>query len=300
MPRLRADLIFDLEASAIHLESLIPRANRADMRHTIPDEVAQHRRWAGQAAEAELFWATGDMARLALEASLDVPGFAPAELPAPEGIILFGEALPALASPPLHLSGGVRWRGDVPVWGIWWYQRDDWTLGAQVIAKATDLPGRMLRGSGVLQPMFGVVAPSDRGVVFGDVEGIAWGEDGSAMPLDSLGVLAWLSAASHLMGVPTVAQRRRLDARTGKEAGPRSRPQDVVRLVDLRPMRYERVESDGSGREYRHRWVVRGHWAQQAHGPGRSLRKTIYREPYIKGPEGAPLLATETVHVWRR
>ena len=47
---------------------------------------------------------------------------------------------------------------------------------------------------------------------------------------------------------------------------------------------YERTDSDRSGRTYSHRWVVGGHWAHQPYGPQQSLRKLIYREPYIKGP----------------
>lgn len=66
------------------------------------------------------------------------------------------------------------------------------------------------------------------------------------------------------------------------------------------PVRYERTDSDRSGRTYSHRWVVRGHWAHQPYGPQQSLRKLIYREPYIKGPEGKPLRRKEHVSVWRR
>jgi len=32
--------------------------------------------------------------------------------------------------------------------------------------------------------------------------------------------------------------------------------------------------------------VVRGHWKNQAHGEGRSLRKRIWLQPYYRGPEG--------------
>ncbi len=35
--------------------------------------------------------------------------------------------------------------------------------------------------------------------------------------------------------------------------------------------------------------LVRGHWKQQPHGPGRELRKYIHVEPYWRGPEDAPI-----------
>jgi hypothetical protein len=38
------------------------------------------------------------------------------------------------------------------------------------------------------------------------------------------------------------------------------------------------------------RWVVRGHFRQQAHGPGRTLRTQKYIEPHWAGREGAPIL----------
>lgn len=37
-------------------------------------------------------------------------------------------------------------------------------------------------------------------------------------------------------------------------------------------------------------FLVRGHWRQQAHGPGHSLRKPIWIEPFWKGPEEARVL----------
>lgn len=41
-----------------------------------------------------------------------------------------------------------------------------------------------------------------------------------------------------------------------------------------------------SGWKLRMQHAVRGHWKMQAHGPKRSLRKRVWVEPYIRGPEG--------------
>lgn len=51
-----------------------------------------------------------------------------------------------------------------------------------------------------------------------------------------------------------------------------------------------------SGRQYTHRWIVRGHWRMQAHGEGRKLRKRIWIDMHVAGPEGAPLLPGDRVY----
>lgn len=103
--------------------------------------------------------------------------------------------------------------------------------------------------------------------------------------------------------MPTMASRERvIEPGAGRGGGQAQLGQEVT-LVDLRPLRRVTTEAgatDGNGRRYTLRWVVRGHWTHQPCGPGRSQRKLIYREPYIKGPDGAPLLTTEGVMVWRR
>lgn len=43
----------------------------------------------------------------------------------------------------------------------------------------------------------------------------------------------------------------------------------------------------------RFQWIVRGHWRNQVHGPGRTGRKRIWIQPYWKGPEDARRLFRE-------
>lgn len=75
MPRLRTERVRDVEAQAARLEDLERLRWRAGVapvpagRTTAADTTAQ----ASALADAELFWVTGDMARLALDASTDVP-----------------------------------------------------------------------------------------------------------------------------------------------------------------------------------------------------------------------------------
>lgn len=49
--------------------------------------------------------------------------------------------------------------------------------------------------------------------------------------------------------------------------------------------------------EWSHRWIVRGHWRHQPYGP-RDNPSYEWRwiNPYIKGPEDAPLAMNEHVY----
>ena len=68
---------------------------------------------------------------------------------------------------------------------------------------------------------------------------------------------------------------------------------------DVRIVRLRRAEQTGEsrhpGREWHHRWVVRMHKVRQWY-PSEQRHKVLYRGPYIKGPEGKPMLGGETVH----
>lgn len=72
---------------------------------------------------------------------------------------------------------------------------------------------------------------------------------------------------------------------------------DPVQVVQLRPRPKTESEGDGEGegREYHHRWIRSGHFRWQPYGPESKLRKLIYIEPTICGPEGLPLLEPKKV-----
>jgi hypothetical protein len=86
-------------------------------------------------------------------------------------------------------------------------------------------------------------------------------------------------------------------SRTGQEP-PR------VRVVHLRAPVPERGAAEGptgaTGRHLHHRFIVAGHWRNQAWGQGRSQRRPTWIAAYPKGPEGAPLLKRSTVKAWDR
>lgn len=68
-----------------------------------------------------------------------------------------------------------------------------------------------------------------------------------------------------------------------------------VRVVALR-------RSEGSRRpgestvDWAHRWVVRGHWRWQPYGPGRQQRRRTWIAPYVKGPDGKPIVVSDKVY----
>jgi hypothetical protein len=66
-----------------------------------------------------------------------------------------------------------------------------------------------------------------------------------------------------------------------------------VRVIRLR-QRDERTPGEPVARNWQHRWVVRMHKVRQWY-PSEQRHKVIYRGPYLKGPEGKPLLGGETV-----
>ena len=255
---------------------------------------------------AELYWVSGPMLGLAMDASRDCPAMLSVDAPSRAGMILFAEPTPPKDTTRiggLALRDGMRtdvpYTDPVPVDGMVWQ-----IAGGRITVDLLCLPSRLPL------PLFGVDVPLvpfmrasvDVPAAFdaGAPDAQEWGKPAAN---DAIGPLALLESCWRLMDTPTVSERRSLDGRWGGAASQQTRPRDVVQLVDLRTLRYVRTdddERDSSGRRLTVRFVVRGHWTHQAYGPGRSERRLQYVAPYLKGPEGAPLVGGEKVMVWRR
>lgn len=66
---------------------------------------------------------------------------------------------------------------------------------------------------------------------------------------------------------------------------------DIVIDKQLSSALSDEEKSASSGRRITCRFIVRGHWTHQVHGPQRSLRKPLWIKPYWKGPQsGAQLI----------
>lgn len=102
---------------------------------------------------------------------------------------------------------------------------------------------------------------------------------------------------------PDLMKRNVLDVapRVSKAARRRGKAHEPspVTIIELREaVKKARDDVAEAERTYRQRWIVRGHWRNQAYGPRRSLRHPVYVAPYVKGPDGAPLNVTTRVGKW--
>lgn len=151
----------------------------------------------------------------------------------------------------------------------------------------------------------GTPAASDSAMVIGIEDGRDWGL--FFVPSPDLGMFTggpaqrWLLALDNLLGSPGIAETVRREPRNaGKKSSRKSaRKPGEVRVIDLRKKTKAAVKQVGEARKMgMHRWIVRGHWRNQACGPGRQERRMTYIAPYVKGPDGAPLLEGAKVYRW--
>lgn len=248
---------------------------------------AADRKKATAFGAGEMYWVSADMVGLALDAAGDVPGFHPAtDLPAPNGFMVLEKSLPELPSWILDGDGkqiDVGLEVDLLTWA---------TVGDQIRIESYCRADRFPDAQGFLEPVWYHTGTAD-----GLYEFDAPGAIASTVQL-----MSFFAAAALLMASPGVADKStvvpktkaaRKDAKKGRSGN--------VTVIDLHaPKHVATGETDESGRVYTHRWMVRGHWRNQPHGPNRSRRSIRWIPSYIKGPAGMPLKETERVWAWRR
>lgn len=124
---------------------------------------------------------------------------------------------------------------------------------------------------------------------------------GTTVALERTILATWL-----LMGQTLVRSERLVAPRPARRRIARADPHldPTVRYIALRHARAEPsertdAEQRTSSREYRHRWIVRGHWRNQWY-PSRNDHRPIWIDPHLAGPEDKPLLGGERVNVLRR
>lgn len=228
--------------------------------------------------DADMYFARTDMVSLAVATMLDgdVPKVAP---PSDSGFLL--------------LEGGVRAVGTsgpdaAVIYGMLWFTKN----GGLQIAIIPD----------VLFPPLGVkvAAVRNRGQVN------VWRDSASWLEHDVHGVhqdeallramfALWMEPHVVESSAPRVSPLDRVSARVSEQAR-------RVRVVDVRERVGDGVERDPSGRKYRpydHRFIVSGHWREQAYGPNHSERRRQWIAPFVKGPRDKPLVLKDTVRVWR-
>jgi hypothetical protein len=248
---------------------------------------------ASRLRAAELYWVTPDMAALAMGAGqqLAAARWATADRPAPCGLIMFDGGIGSVD------SSGV----DIPVEAVSWGPQDG-GLGVGLWMSRALLAERIAHFATLPEDSVPPLLPVGFHVLPVGVEP----ESFAALGDGPIPIFQALAASWLLMQQPTLVDRRleRPDKATARACGRLGRPVLPVSVIDLRrayvPDTREDTGQEVGGRHYRHRWVVQGHWRDQPHGPERSLRRKQWIPAHIKGPDGAPLLMTERVNVWRR
>lgn len=233
---------------------------------------------------AQLYWVSRDMVPVAVEAAQTLPEWTPAlAMPVEAGLLCWAKP-----------AGTVDFFGReaVPWDAAWWWRRPDGLVQIQVAS-------RLVHRHDLVPPRVSAPLWSGTTVVVNPEVARTAEVNGDPEASEFVKVLGatWL-----LMDQRTVADLRvvgdRPPAGDGDEGG--AAP-STVSLVELRrrELQPQARGSGASGRAYKSRWTVEGHWRQQACGPQWSQRKPLYITEYEKGPVDAPRKESK-VHVWRR
>jgi hypothetical protein len=112
----------------------------------------------------------------------------------------------------------------------------------------------------------------------------------------------WVHACMVLMVMPIAVPARMMpDRNLSKRFARLELPVNRLTVVTMRSprMRPNDDEMEHEGREYSHRWLVRGFWRNQFY-PSTGEHKVIYINPFIKGPADKPVVFKEHVNAWIR
>lgn len=112
----------------------------------------------------------------------------------------------------------------------------------------------------------------------------------------------WLSALWLLASQPLTTDQTQPAERAARKRSERRAVASDVRVIDVRSPKRAATAHDSEHErtiEWRQRWMVEGHWRQQAYGPGWSLHRPQWIAPFVKGPDDKPLKLREDVRVVR-
>ncbi|MEU3455319.1 hypothetical protein ABZ671_17235 [Micromonospora sp. NPDC006766] len=270
-----------LHASAVHTAN--------------PALINQYTALMGNHVEnGKLFWVNSEFTALAAHAARDLPDVRvlPAELPAPDGVLVWQDPIVWLND---HETGtampvtAVSW-GPIPggVWTVFY------TPAETVLTGSGQITEQRLQH---LRERIGWFAPVHTGT------GLVYGQSHDTESDDSRKILTALIATWILTTQPDAEiTDTPADKATRKAYQRAKRPAPVVRLVSLRRKQQTRTEETTTGktRTYTRRWWVAGFFREQPYGPGRALRRRTYVRPHIKGPADAPLILTDKVNILGR
>ncbi|MDK0525080.1 hypothetical protein [Streptomyces sp. ML-6] len=285
--------------------SQLPRLRRQTLRH-LNDSSYPLRAKTGQDVTkgldalassmevGDLFWVGQDMAALAMHSGgqLAAARWATADRPSPCGLLFWEDGIG-------HMDAqGVQIPVEACAWGPYEGEMLLWLLMSRSrLASEVERIGRytvVTEQIPPLIPIYGATIPIT-------TEPLSLAEIDPQLPQP---VVAALAAAWLMMQQPLLIDRtrERADKPTARAYARDGLRAPEVSIVDLR-RQYTPQDRDPDagtgGQRFRHRWVVSGHW-RNAWRPSVQEHRKVWVPAHIKGPEGAPLLKTEQVNVWRR
>lgn len=290
--------------------------------------VAQHlaAMEAGRLRDGDLWYLDDDLCALLAAAHPSMPAFAaqPHDLPSKSGFAVFATPIAlydaavarvdnlvdALGDEATRETATRLYEHDVRIIAVSWgpYQTATWRAGGvwmsfyapsnleHVVDQDTARRARALMPPLTVDNEYAGAwrpdgAPADNYLLHGGE-----GQTGTARWARLVFAAFQLAAQANLAESEQQATPRPERRRTERAGLP---PRDV-RIVRLRravsAARDTERQADGSTREWQHRWVVRGHWRQHWY-PTMQDHRPKWIAPYLKGPDGAPLLGGDKVTV---
>lgn len=235
--------------------------------------------------DAELWFVGAEMCDLLMAAAPSMPAteLHPHDVPDRSGLVVFARPLMGLDADgsPYNVAVGAY------LWGPGEHRVFGEAIGISAYGPHV-FPDRGLTEP-YLQPLGGCIWPFGASA---EVELVGDAATDASMVEDR----RFLQALWYLAEQPGVASNHRSLPTVHNKAKKRrgDKPPDPVRVVHLarRPATATgtRSEDEATKRDYTVRWMVRGHWRNQAYGPKHGLRRPLFIHPYLKGPEGKPMV----------
>ncbi|WDQ02229.1 hypothetical protein PVK74_10625 [Micromonospora chalcea] len=222
---------------------------------------------------SRLFWIDSDFTNLAEYAAEKLPDVTISRdlMPSTDGLLVWSRPVT-----PRQITAA-----------SWTANRDGWQLvNYRTIGGGLD--GKPLQR---LREHVGWLAPTNTAQVH---DQHALPGDHPAAPL----LATWLLVVQQAAEVTTA----QVDKAVRKTYARTNRPAPEVRIVRIRANRSTTTTGTqsapgDSGPSQTNRFWVSGHWRNQPYGPGRALRRPVYINPFLRGPDDAPIKLSTTVRM---
>ncbi|WP_236788087.1 hypothetical protein [Amycolatopsis sp. GM8] len=275
-------------------------------------------------ANGALYWVSPEMTQVASAAAETLPEdlrIDETHQPANRGLIVFGEPVGSYIGdmfrdrqiPIAAMTWGSTFyptKND-PAIGVTFYSSSDYEYVRHVLPRIVGRKPKSAELDRAIRATPEWMWDNETALRYGHTIGdLNLAHEISRTPQDQ-SVIPWLKVlySSWLLmtqpGITEVSQERagRNQQRRDQREGRRNSDVQVVhvhrRHRDAAPTNNQTNDA-GDEREFAVRWMVRGHWRNQAYGPNRQLRRPVWINPHIKGPDDKPFKTGNVVHVWDR